>query len=108
MDNGVLREHAYQDVGSLLEWIKTRQGLDHGRVMVFGTSYGGHVALVAGTRYGDRIRCLVDNVGISNLATFLQNTETTPILGGLSMETSAIRKCAPFSTGRPRSTTPTT
>jgi dipeptidyl aminopeptidase/acylaminoacyl peptidase len=76
LDNGMLREHAYQDIGSLLDWIKTRPKLDADRVMVFGTSYGGHVTLVAGTRYGDRIRCLVDNVGISNLATFLQNTES--------------------------------
>lgn len=75
LDNGLLREDAYKDIGALLDWIATRPGLDAGRVMVFGTSYGGHMALAVGTRYADRIRCLLDIVGISNIATFLQNTE---------------------------------
>jgi dipeptidyl aminopeptidase/acylaminoacyl peptidase len=76
LDDGALREHAYKDIGALLDWIATRPELDAERVMVWGTSYGGHVTLVAGTLYGDRIRCLVDFVGISNLVTFLQNTES--------------------------------
>ncbi len=76
LDNGRLREDAYKDIGALLDWIKARPELDADRVMVFGTSYGGHMALAAGTRYGDRIRCLLDIVGISNLVTFLQNTES--------------------------------
>ncbi len=75
LDNGLLREDAYKDIGALLEWIKTRSELDTDRVMVTGTSYGGHMTLAAGTRYGDRLCCLVDIVGISNLVTFLQNTE---------------------------------
>jgi dipeptidyl aminopeptidase/acylaminoacyl peptidase len=75
LDNGLLREDAYKDIGALLDWIATRPELDAGRVMVFGTSYGGHMALAVGTRYADRIRCLLDIVGISNIVTFLQNTE---------------------------------
>jgi len=75
LDNGLLREDAYQDIGALLDWIVTRPELDAGRVMVLGTSYGGHMALAVGTRYADRIRCLLDIVGISNIVTFLQNTE---------------------------------
>ena len=76
LDNGRLRQDAYKDVGALLDWIKTRPELDAERVMVGGASYGGHVALVAGTLYNDRVRCLLDIVGISNLVTFLQNTES--------------------------------
>jgi dipeptidyl aminopeptidase/acylaminoacyl peptidase len=76
LDNGRLREDAYKDVGALLDWIKTRPDLDADRVMVGGASYGGHVALAAGTLYNDRVRCLLDIVGISNLVTFLQNTES--------------------------------
>ena len=44
--------------------------------MVTGGSYGGHMTLAVATFYSDRIRCAVDVVGISNLATFLQNTES--------------------------------
>jgi len=76
LDNGRLREDAYKDVGALLDWIRTRPDLDVDRVMVWGTSYGGHVTLVAGTLYNDRVRCLLDIVGISNLVTFLEGTES--------------------------------
>jgi len=74
LDNGVRREDAYKDIGALLDWIGTRPDLDPARVLVTGGSYGGHMTLVTATRYDDRICCSVDVVGISNLATFLQNT----------------------------------
>jgi len=76
LDNGRLREDAYKDVGALLDWIRTRPELDADRVMVWGASYGGHVTLVAGMLYSDRVRCLLDVVGISNLVTFLESTES--------------------------------
>jgi dipeptidyl aminopeptidase/acylaminoacyl peptidase len=44
--------------------------------MVMGGSYGGHMTLVTAYRYADRICCAVDVVGISNLATFLENTSS--------------------------------
>jgi dipeptidyl aminopeptidase/acylaminoacyl peptidase len=75
LDNGFRREDAYKDLGTLLDWIKTRPELEAERIMMGGTSYGGHLALMAGTRYGERIRCVLDIVGISNLVTFLENTE---------------------------------
>jgi len=74
LDNGVRRAGAYQDIGALLEWIRRRPDLDADHVLVTGASYGGHMTLVAATRYDDRICCSVDVVGISNLATFLKNT----------------------------------
>ncbi len=74
LDNGLLREDAYKDIGALLEWIETRPELDANRVMVTGASYGGYMTLVAATRYANRIRCAVDIVGPSNLVTFLENT----------------------------------
>jgi dipeptidyl aminopeptidase/acylaminoacyl peptidase len=43
--------------------------------MVTGGSYGGHMTLAVATRYSDRIRCSVPVVGISNLRTFLENTQ---------------------------------
>ncbi len=75
LDDGMKREDAYKDVGALLDWIAARPDLDAGRVLVWGTSYGGHVTLAVGTEYGDKVRCLVDIVGMSNLVTFLTNTE---------------------------------
>ncbi len=75
LDNGLRREDAYKDIGTLLDWIRTRPELDADRVMVWGASYGGHVTLAVGTLYGERVRCLLDIVGISNLVTFLEHTE---------------------------------
>jgi dipeptidyl aminopeptidase/acylaminoacyl peptidase len=74
LDNGVLREGAYKDLGALLDWIQTHPDLDPERVMVTGGSYGGHMTLIAATRYSDRIRCAVEIVGQASLVTFLQNT----------------------------------
>jgi dipeptidyl aminopeptidase/acylaminoacyl peptidase len=74
LDNGFSRENAYNDIGALLDWIKTQPDLDSDRVMVTGVSYGGNVALVTATRYPDRIRCAVDIDGPSDLVTFLEHT----------------------------------
>jgi dipeptidyl aminopeptidase/acylaminoacyl peptidase len=74
LDNGALRENAYRDIGTLLDWIGMQPNLDADRVMVTGASYGGHMALVTATRYPKRIRCAVDIVGPSNLVTFLEHT----------------------------------
>jgi dipeptidyl aminopeptidase/acylaminoacyl peptidase len=65
-----------RDIGALLDWIARQPELDSSRVMVMGGSYGGHMTLAVATRYGDRIRCSVDIVGMSNLVTFLENTES--------------------------------
>jgi len=75
LDNGLKREDSYKDIAALLDWIKGRPDLDADRVMVTGGSYGGHMTLAVATYYPDRIRCAVDVVGMSNLRTFLENTE---------------------------------
>ncbi len=76
LDNGFRREDSYKDIGALLDWIKTRPELDADRVMVTGGSYGGHMTLAVATYFPERIRCAVDVVGISNLRTFLEHTES--------------------------------
>lgn len=76
LDNGFKRENSYKDISSLLDWIKTQPQLDAGRIMIFGGSYGGFMTLAVASNYADRIRCAIDIVGISNLATFLKNTES--------------------------------
>jgi dipeptidyl aminopeptidase/acylaminoacyl peptidase len=64
-----------QDIGALLDWIKTQPDLDADRIMVMGGSYGGFMSLAVSYVYSDRIRCAVDVVGISNFSTFMKNTE---------------------------------
>jgi dipeptidyl aminopeptidase/acylaminoacyl peptidase len=74
LDNGFKREDSYKDIGSLFDWIKTQDDLNADRIMVTGGSYGGFMTLAVATNYADRIRCALDIVGPSNLATFLQHT----------------------------------
>jgi dipeptidyl aminopeptidase/acylaminoacyl peptidase len=76
LDNGFQREDSYKDISALLDWIRTRQGLDAERVMVTGGSYGGFMTLAVASNYADRIRCALDVVGPSNFVTFLKNTES--------------------------------
>jgi dipeptidyl aminopeptidase/acylaminoacyl peptidase len=75
LDNGFKRMESVQDIGALLDWIKTQPDLDADRIMVMGGSYGGFMSLAVSYVYSDRIRCAVDVVGISNFSTFMKNTE---------------------------------
>jgi dipeptidyl aminopeptidase/acylaminoacyl peptidase len=74
LDNGRLREDSVRDIGALLVWIAAQPGLDAGRVVVSGGSYGGYMALASMVAFGDRLRGGIDIVGISNFVTFLTNT----------------------------------
>ena len=76
LDNGLQREDSYKDISALFDWIGTNPRLDADRIMVTGGSYGGFMTLQISYNYADRIRCSLDVVGISNLATFLKNTES--------------------------------
>ncbi len=75
-DNGYKRFDTYRDIGALLDWVGTQPALDPARVMVTGGSYGGHMTFAVAAFMSDRIRCALPVVGISNLVTFLQNTES--------------------------------
>ncbi len=76
LDDGVLREDAVRDIGSLLDWIAEQPDLDASRVLVGGGSYGGYMSLAVSARYARRIAGAIDVVGISNFVTFLRNTES--------------------------------
>ncbi|MDQ6622136.1 MAG: prolyl oligopeptidase family serine peptidase, partial [Verrucomicrobiota bacterium] len=76
LDNGLQREDSYKDINALFDWIATSPRLESDRVMVTGGSYGGFMTLAVSYNYADRIRCSLDVVGMSNLATFLKNTES--------------------------------
>lgn len=75
LDNGLRREDAVKDIGALLDWIKTQPDLDANRVMLQGGSYGGYLALSAAVKYNDRIRAVVSDCGMTNLASFLERTD---------------------------------
>ena len=74
LDNGVLREDAVRDIGSLLVWIGLQPVFDRDHVIVMGGSYGGYMALASLALYSDRLRGGVDTVGISNFVSFLSGT----------------------------------
>ena len=74
LDNGVLREDAVRDIGSLLVWIGVQPAFDREHVAVMGASYGGYMALASLVSYGERLSGGVDAMGISNFVTFLRNT----------------------------------
>jgi dipeptidyl aminopeptidase/acylaminoacyl peptidase len=74
LDNGVLREDAVRDIGSLLVWIGLQPVFDRERIVVMGSSYGGYMALASLAAYGDRLRGGIDVVGISNFVSFLSGT----------------------------------
>jgi len=76
LDNGTKRLDSVRDIAALLDWIGAQPELDASKVMITGGSYGGYMTLMVATMYNDRICCSVDVVGMSNLATFLQNTES--------------------------------
>ncbi len=75
LDNGFNRENSVKDIGALLDWIETQPDLDADRVAVYGGSYGGYMVLASAVHFSDRLRAAVDNVGISNFVTFLENTQ---------------------------------
>lgn len=75
LDDGLRREDAVRDIGALLDWIVTQPDLDASRVAVMGASYGGFMALASLARYGDRLRCGVDMFGITDLPTFIEQSE---------------------------------
>lgn len=74
-DNGMKREDSYRDIDALLDWVKASPNLDGDRIMITGGSYGGHMTLAIASYYNDKIRCSKAVVAMSNLVTFLENTE---------------------------------
>ncbi len=75
MDNAYKREDSVKDIGALIEWVKKQPDLDSDRIAVYGGSYGGYMVYAAMIHYNDHLRCGIDNVGISNFVTFLENTK---------------------------------
>ncbi|MDP8916484.1 MAG: alpha/beta fold hydrolase [Pseudomonadota bacterium] len=75
LDNAEKREDSVRDIGALLDWIAAQPDLDPERVAVVGQSYGGYMVLASMAHYAPRLAGGIDLYGISDFATFLQNTE---------------------------------
>lgn len=75
LDNGFKREDSVKDIGAFLDWLRRDSRCDPDRLAVMGGSYGGYMVLAALIHHGDRLRCGVDVVGISNFLTFLKHTQ---------------------------------
>jgi dipeptidyl aminopeptidase/acylaminoacyl peptidase len=74
-DNDYFRENSVKDIGALLDWIAQQPELDKNRVCVYGGSYGGYMVLASMFHYNDRLKAGIEQVGISNFVTFLENTQ---------------------------------
>jgi dipeptidyl aminopeptidase/acylaminoacyl peptidase len=75
LDDGKARDGAVKDIGALLDWIAAHPEFDKGRVVLNGVSYGGWLSLEAGIFYNDRIRAVIEGAGITDLVTFLEQTD---------------------------------
>jgi dipeptidyl aminopeptidase/acylaminoacyl peptidase len=74
LDNVGKREDSVHDYAFARDWLVEQQLADASRIAISGGSYGGYVVLGALTLYPDKWAAGVDNVGISNFVTFLENT----------------------------------
>ncbi|HEX6507390.1 MAG TPA: prolyl oligopeptidase family serine peptidase [Chloroflexota bacterium] len=74
LDNGLLREDAVKDIGSLIVWLGVQPTFDRDHVVVMGGSYGGYMVLASLAAYGDRLKGGIDEMGISNFVSYLENT----------------------------------
>jgi dipeptidyl aminopeptidase/acylaminoacyl peptidase len=74
LDDVELRLDSVADLATLHGWLSARPEIDGSRVAVYGRSYGGYMVLAALAFQPDLWAAGVEFVGISNLATFLENT----------------------------------
>ena len=79
LDDGLLREDAVKDIGSLLDWIATQPDLDSSRVAVSGGSYGGYMVLASLVRYGDRLCAGIDWMGFADFQTSIQSGQPSAL-----------------------------
>jgi dipeptidyl aminopeptidase/acylaminoacyl peptidase len=74
LDDKDQRLDAVADLAYAAHWLRRQPGIDGGRLVLYGVSYGGFMVLSALANYPDLWAAGIDIVGDSNLATFLENT----------------------------------
>ena len=73
-DNGRNRQVSIRDAAAAAEWAKKSGWVHPRKLAAFGGSYGGYMTLCMAAFYPDYWAAAVDDVGMSNLVTFLKNT----------------------------------
>jgi dipeptidyl aminopeptidase/acylaminoacyl peptidase len=76
LDDVRKRMDSVADLAHAAHWLREQPNVDPKRIAIMGGSYGGFMVLSAVTTYPELWAAGVDIVGISNLATFLENTST--------------------------------
>lgn len=74
LDDVEKRMDSVADLAHAARCLQQEPGIDGDKLVVYGGSYGGFMVLSAMTTYPELWAAGVDIVGISNLATFLENT----------------------------------
>lgn len=74
LDDVRKRLDAVRDLEALHDWLAGNPRLDTRRAALFGGSYGGYMVLSGLAFQPERWAAGIDIVGVSNLATFLENT----------------------------------
>jgi dipeptidyl aminopeptidase/acylaminoacyl peptidase len=74
LDNYKKRKDSIRDIYEAAVWLVDKGYAEKGRIGIKGGSYGGYVTLAALVDYPDVFGAGIDNIGIANFVTFLQNT----------------------------------
>jgi dipeptidyl aminopeptidase/acylaminoacyl peptidase len=74
LDDARKRMDSVRDLAQGAQWLKEQSNVDGYSIAVMGGSYGGFMVLSSVTVHPDLWAAGIDVVGISNLATFLENT----------------------------------
>jgi dipeptidyl aminopeptidase/acylaminoacyl peptidase len=73
LDNLDLGGGPLKDVVAAKGWLVKQAAVDAGKVVVFGGSYGGYMALVAATFAPEEFAALIDYCGVSDLKTLVES-----------------------------------
>jgi dipeptidyl aminopeptidase/acylaminoacyl peptidase len=74
LDNYKNRKNSLKDYKAGVDWLIEKGYTKKGMIGIRGGSYGGYVVLGMITEYPDLFSAAVDEVGIANFQTFIQNT----------------------------------
>jgi len=74
LDNYKKRLDSVKDLKYGVEWLIKKGYTKKGMIGIKGASYGGYMVLAGITEYPDLFSAAVDEVGIANFVTFLENT----------------------------------
>jgi dipeptidyl aminopeptidase/acylaminoacyl peptidase len=74
LDDYKKRKDSIRDIYHAAVWLLEKGYAEEGRIGIKGGSYGGYVTLAALVDYPDMFGAGIDNIGIANFVTFLQNT----------------------------------